>query len=55
LLVRIDAGEPVDDGKTYTFKIRQGIKWHDGSTLSADDVVASWKKIIDPPKNGTLI
>jgi peptide/nickel transport system substrate-binding protein len=42
--------QPTDDGKTYTFKIRQGVKWHDGSTLSADDVVASWNKIIDPPE-----
>src|SRR5260370_27507470 len=40
---------PTDDGKTYTFQIRQGVKWHDGSPLSAADVVASWNKIIDPP------
>src|SRR6266705_3692840 len=42
-----------DDGKTYTFKIREGIKWHDGSPLSAEDVVASWNKIIDPPEGVT--
>ena len=42
--------KPTDDGKTYTFKIRQDVKWHDGSPLSADDVVASWNKIIDPPE-----
>src|SRR5260370_18042070 len=42
--------KPTDDGKTYTFKIRDGVKWHDGSPLSAEDVAASWNKIIDPPE-----
>src|SRR2546422_7609391 len=27
--------QPTDNGKTYTFKIREGIKWHDGSPLTA--------------------
>jgi peptide/nickel transport system substrate-binding protein len=37
------------DGKTYTFKIRQGIRFHDGSPLTAADVKASYDKIIFPP------
>src|SRR5476651_254200 len=41
---------PTDDGKTYTFKIRQGVKWHDGSTLTARDVAASWNMIVFPPE-----
>jgi peptide/nickel transport system substrate-binding protein len=41
---------PTEDGKTYTFKIREDVKWHDGSPLTADDVAASWNKIIDPPE-----
>src|SRR5437588_1710767 len=44
---------PTDGGKTYTFKIRQGVKFHDGSPLTAEDVVASWKKIIHPPQGVT--
>src|SRR3954447_26118034 len=40
---------PTDGGKTYIFKIREGIKFHDGSPLTAEDVAASWKKIIFPP------
>src|SRR5712671_3677989 len=40
---------PTDDGKTYTFKIRDGVKFHDGSLLTAADVAKSWQMIIDPP------
>jgi peptide/nickel transport system substrate-binding protein len=37
------------DAKTYTFKIRRGVKFHDGSELTARDVKASYDKIIFPP------
>jgi len=38
------------DGRTYTFKIRRGIKFHDGSELTAKDVKATYDKIIFPPE-----
>jgi Bacterial extracellular solute-binding proteins, family 5 Middle len=37
------------DAMTYTFKLRQGIRFHDGSPLSSRDVKASYDKIIFPP------
>src|SRR6266699_3232927 len=42
--------QPTDGGKTYIFKIRDGVKFHDGSPLTAFDVAASWDKIIHPPE-----
>src|ERR1700674_5255812 len=40
--------QPTDNGLTYTFKIRKGVKFHDGSPLTAQDVAASWNKIVHP-------
>src|SRR5947208_1040933 len=38
------------DGLLYTFKIRQDIRFHDGSPLTAADVKASHDKILFPPE-----
>ncbi len=37
-----------DDGLTYTFKLRKGVRWHDGKPFTAQDVVATWKIIMNP-------
>jgi peptide/nickel transport system substrate-binding protein len=37
------------DQKTYTFKLRPNVLFHDGSKLTAADVKASYQRIIDPP------
>jgi peptide/nickel transport system substrate-binding protein len=42
--------KPTDGGKTYTFKLRPGVKFSDGSELTANDVVATFNKIIFPPE-----
>ncbi|MDQ3810625.1 MAG: ABC transporter substrate-binding protein [Chloroflexota bacterium] len=41
------------DNLTYTFKIRTGVKFHDGTSLTSRDVKASYDKIIFP-KEGVV-
>jgi peptide/nickel transport system substrate-binding protein len=38
------------DALTYTFKLRRGIKFHDGSELTSRDVKATYDKIVFPPE-----
>jgi peptide/nickel transport system substrate-binding protein len=44
------AWEITSDQLQYTFTLRSGVKFHDGSSFSADDVVASFQRIIAPPE-----
>ena len=36
------------DGLTWTFHLRKDLKWSDGSPLTANDFVYSWKRVADP-------
>ena len=40
--------ESSEDGLTWTFHLRDGLKWSDGSDLTANDFVYSWKRVCDP-------
>ena len=65
LLIRVDPSDPnsgeyqcdvcesfegSEDGLTWTYKIRKGLTFHDGKPLDANDVYATYEKIINPPE-----
>jgi peptide/nickel transport system substrate-binding protein len=43
------------DGKTYTFTLRDGLKWHDGAPVTADDCVASIQRWAAQDKLGQVM
>jgi peptide/nickel transport system substrate-binding protein len=64
-LVMVDPEKPTDivpdlaeryevsrDGKTYTFHLRRGVKWHDTTPFSAADVKATIDRLLDPNFRG---
>jgi len=42
--------EIAKDGKSYTFHLRQGVQFHDDAELTADDVKATFDRIVKPPE-----
>lgn len=43
------------DGLTYTFKLRDGLKWSDGSDLTSEDFIYSWKRVLDPKTGSRFV
>ena len=37
-----------EDGKTWTVKLREGVKFHDGTPFNADAVVKHWQRLLNP-------
>jgi peptide/nickel transport system substrate-binding protein len=46
--VLAESWKPNQDGSVWIFKLRQGVKFHNGKAMSADDVVATIDRLADP-------
>jgi peptide/nickel transport system substrate-binding protein len=42
--------EASPDGRTYTFRLHDNVRFHDGSRLTAEDIKASYERIWQPPQ-----
>ncbi len=47
--------EPNDDASAWTFKLRQGVKFHNGRELTAEDVAAFYKRVADPDSGSMIV
>jgi peptide/nickel transport system substrate-binding protein len=47
--------KPNDDGTVWTFKIRQGVKFHNGKVMTAKDVAASIERLADPKNSSNAL
>lgn len=47
----LDSVEVSEDGLTYTFTIKDGVEFHGGEELTADDVVYSWRRLAESPNS----
>ena len=53
--VLAESWTPNKDGTVWTFKIRQGVKFHSGKVMTADDVVATFDRLADPANGSNAL
>ncbi|WP_157017155.1 ABC transporter substrate-binding protein [Mesorhizobium xinjiangense] len=45
-----DLPQVSEDGRSYTFKLREGVTFHDGTPLTAEAVAKSWNYLLEPER-----
>src|SRR6266478_3232273 len=53
--VLAESWKPNQDGTVWTFKLRKGVKFHSGKTMTADDVVATIDRLADPKNSSNAL
>lgn len=53
--VLAESWAPNQDGTVWTFKLRKGVKFHDGRVMTADDVVATFDRLADPANGSNAL
>jgi peptide/nickel transport system substrate-binding protein len=53
--VLAESWSPNADGTVWTFKLRQGVKFHNGKTMAADDVVATFDRLANPDNGSNAL
>lgn len=53
--VLAESWEPNDDASVWTFKIRQGVNFQDGTPMAAKDVVGTFDRLSDPKTGGNAL
>ncbi len=51
----LDNGGLGKDGRSVTWRLKQGVSWHDGSPFNADDCIFNWQYAADPATAATTI
>ncbi len=53
--VLAESWSPNKDGTVWTFKLRQGVKFHSGKPMTADDVVATFDRLANPDNGSNAL
>src|SRR5262245_60696200 len=51
----VEKWEPSPDLRTWTLRLRRGVKWHNGRQFTADDVVWNLKHALDPKTGSSMV